>query len=169
MKENLSLQKLRGQFARSGTVEWIGLRPSRKVPLQSVESVALDPRAGLAGDHYSGRSGRRHVTLINQDHLVAAARSLGRSTVEPAEVRRNIVVAGINLLALKQTRFRLGTAELEYTDECHPCSRMEEVLGTGGYNAMRGHGGICARVVTAGEVALGDELTFLSISPSPLS
>ncbi|MEO0693467.1 MAG: MOSC domain-containing protein, partial [Pseudomonadota bacterium] len=43
----------------------------------------------------------------------------------------------------------------EVTGPCPPCSRMEEVFGPGGYTAMRGHGGVYARVVTPGIVSIG--------------
>jgi len=73
--------------------------------------------------------------------------------------RRNIVVSGLNLLALKGKQFRIGSVVLEYTGLCHPCSKMETALGPGGYNnAMRGHGGITTRVIEAGEIALGDDV-----------
>jgi MOSC domain-containing protein YiiM len=75
-------------------------------------------------------------------------------------LRRNIVVSGINLLALKDKQFRVGGAVLAFSGLCHPCSKMERELGPGGYNAMRGHGGITARVVSAGSVSLGDPLTY---------
>jgi MOSC domain-containing protein YiiM len=70
---------------------------------------------------------------------------------------------GINLLALKGRRFQIGEAVLEGSGLCHPCSRMEEALGHGGYNAMRGHGGLTTRIVRSGRIALGDPV----VEPAP--
>lgn len=147
---------------RPGRIVWIGLRPARRAVMTVADLATLDEQQGLVGDHYSSRtSGTRHVTLIQQEHLAAIASHLGLATVEPGLLRRNIVVGGINLLALKNHRFSLGEAVLEWTGECHPCSRMEEIFGQGGYNAVRGHGGITARVITSGTIALGDRLERL--------
>jgi len=115
---------------------------------------------GLVGDRYS-HDGNRQVTLIQAEHLAAVASLLGIAEVDPALVRRNVVVAGLNLLALKNRRFRAGTALLDTTGTCEPCSRMEEALGFGGYNALRGHGGISARVVQSGYVRVGDAVAVL--------
>ena len=142
---------------RPGTVRWIGLRPARHAPLVAVQAALLDPESGLEGDHYRSRTSRtRQVTLIQQEQLAAIAGHLGLERVLPEQLRRNLVVAGINLAALKEARFRVGGAVLEATGVCHPCSRMEEILGQGGYNAVRGHGGITARIVRGGEVRSGD-------------
>jgi MOSC domain-containing protein YiiM len=147
---------------RPGRVVWIGLRPARRAAMLVVEEAGFDPEQGLIGDHYSSRTGgARHVTLIQAEHLSAIASHLGRDALAPELLRRNIVVAGINLAALKGRRFRLGSAVLEATGECHPCSRMEQILGPGGYNAVRGHGGITARIVEGGEVAGGDAVERL--------
>ena len=144
---------------RPGTVTWIGLRPGRRQPLLAVTQADLDPVKGLSGDHYRGDTNPlRQVTLVQAEHLVAIASFLGVGRIDPNQLRRNIVVAGINLLALRGQHFRLGRSVLLGTGACHPCSRMEEILGTGGYNAVRGHGGITARVISGGRIGLGDTL-----------
>ena len=76
-------------------------------------------------------------------------------------LRRNLVIAGINLLALKKQQFRIGKAVFMATGLCHPCSRMETVLGPGGYNAMRGHGGITAQVISNGVIRINDKVVPL--------
>lgn len=145
----------------AGRVTWIGLRPAKYAPLTEVPEATLDPALGLWGDHYAGRDGKRHLTLIDHAHLAAIGDHLGRDPVEPGLLRRNLVVRGINLLALKDQRFRVGTAVVEYTGLCHPCSRMEANLGPGGWNAMRGHGGIHARILEGGVVRLGDPVVVI--------
>jgi MOSC domain-containing protein YiiM len=151
------LEQLMNQFAGIGKVVWIGIRPERRAEVISVNHASLDPSYGIQGDHYAGRSGKRQISLIQAEHLPAIASMMQRSHVTPEPLRRNIVVAGINLLALKNRTFQLGEAVLEYTGLCHPCSRMEEMLGRGGYNAMRGHGGITARVIYPAKIQIGDK------------
>jgi len=154
------LAKLMATFPRPGTVEWIGVRSKRRAPLDSLDEVEAIAGVGLVGDHYvSKTNGKRQVALIQQEHLTAVAQIIGKSEVLAASVRRNIVVSGINLYALRDRRFRIGAVLLEGTGTCDPCSRMEEVLGPGGYNAMRGHGGIICRIVEGGNIRIGDPVT----------
>ena len=140
------LQTLLDNLPQKGSIEWIGIRPARSAPMVLLQEVQINKADGLTGDRFSGRADSpRQVTLIQQEHLAVIAACVGIEAIDPALLRRNIVVSGINLLALKDKRFRAGDALLEFTGACHPCSKMERALGAGGYNAMRGHGGITAR------------------------
>ena len=154
----MSIQQLMARHFQNGKVEWIGIRPERRHPLTPVTGVTALPGKGLAGDHYPAKNGKRQVTIIQKEHLDAVGSFLDIGTPDPSLTRRNIVVSGINLSSLKGLDFKLGEALLGYTGECHPCSRMEENLGEGGYNAMRGHGDITAIVLKEGRIKIGDPL-----------
>ena len=153
---NPTMKAVYATLPQTGEVTWIGLRADKKQLPTSVQEVEVDEVSGLAGDHYGKKRGKRQVTLIQEEHLAAVSAFLGKP-ITPAAVRRNIVVRGINLLALKDRQFRLGDEViLEMTGLCHPCTKMETNLGPGGFNAMRGHGGITARVIRGGRLRLGD-------------
>lgn len=161
LPEGSALEALLGAFPRRGRLRWIGLRPARDVPMQAVDSAQAVAGAGLVGDRYKGGSGKRGVTLLQAEHLPAIAGLSGHEAVDPATLRRNLLVAGIPLIALKGRRFRIGEVLLEGTGPCDPCSRMEAALGPGGYNAMRGHGGLTARVLEGGRLRIDDEVIAL--------
>lgn len=152
----ITIQALLNTLPQTGTVSWIGLRPYRRATIDVVQQVETIKDTGLVGDRYAGTAGKRQVTLIQAEHLPVMASLLTRESVDPALLRRNICVSGINLLALKGRSFQIGDAVLEFTGLCHPCSFMEEVFGDGGYNAVRGHGGITASVVQSGTIRLND-------------
>jgi len=157
------LHRLMSQFPRAGEVRWIGLRPARDVAMQAVHSAEAEAGEGLRGDRYAGGSGKRGITLIQAEHLPVIAAMAGLDTVGPSLLRRNLVVSGIPLIALKGRLFRIGEVLCEGTAPCDPCSRMELALGTGGFNAMRGHGGLCARIVESGIVRVGDAVTWVEL------
>ena len=151
-----SLARLIDAPVRPGVVAWIGTRPERRAEMRAEASAWLEAGKGLVGDRYGSPDGARQVTLVQAESLVTIGSHLGRDNVRPQDLRRNIVVRGINLLALKGRRFRVGGICLETSGECHPCSRLEETLGPGGYNAVRGLGGITARIIQGGPIQLGD-------------
>lgn len=170
--EPTDLRALTRRFAHEGRVEFIGLRPQRGVPMESVaEALALEGR-GLQGDRSAQRngSGKRQVTLIQAEHLPVIAALAGSVSLQAATLRRNLVVSGLNLLAARAL-FKdqplvlcIGNeVQLEVTGPCEPCSLMEKALGPGGYNAMRGHGGITARVRTGGRIRCSDAVRCIAI------
>lgn len=149
------LHDMIARWAQPGVVDWIGVRPARAADIQVLDRAEITD-SGIVGDR--GRKGKRAVTLIQAEHLPVIAACLGRDSIDPTLLRRNIAVRGLNLAGMKGREVKLGTAVLRFTTICAPCSLMERLLGHGGYAAVRGHGGWCAEVVSPGTVALGDEV-----------
>jgi MOSC domain-containing protein YiiM len=170
----MDVRSLVTSLPRPGRLTWIGLRTARRGAIDVVSGVEAVAGLGLVGDRRAapGRrpqpQGKRHVTLLQAEHLPVVGALLGRDPVDPRLLRRNLLVEGCNLRALQGRRFRIGEVELEGTGECHPCSRMEEALGPGGYQAMRGHGGLNARIVQGGLLRLGDPVDLCPPADGPL-
>jgi MOSC domain-containing protein YiiM len=143
-----------------GRVEAIIVRAAPRDPARRIEATLALAGIGLADDRL-GRRGEaelstRQVTLIQAEHLPVIAQLARVGAIDPAGLRRNLVVSGINLVALRNAQVRVGEAVLEIVGPCQPCSRMEETIGPGGYAAMRGHGGMTARILAGGPIRVGD-------------
>jgi len=154
--------ELLASVPQQGCVRWMGVRPVSRAPMIELDAVEARREAGLTGDHSRpGPRNARQVTLIQFEHLAVISALMGRADdhlITPAELRRNIVISGINLFSLKGRRFRIGQAIFETTGWCQPCAKLEERLGPGTFQAMRGHGGITARVLHSGIIRLNDSL-----------
>lgn len=172
MSQPLNLHDLVQQFAHPGRLEAIFLRPARREAVMAVQQAQALVDRGLSGDRAAEKTpwraggNKRQVTLIQAEHLPAVAAFTQMARIDPAWLRRNLLVSGLNLLATKAMFknepmvVRIGQdVLLEITGPCEPCSRMEEILGAGGYNAMRGHGGMTARVLAGGALRVGDAIT----------
>jgi MOSC domain-containing protein YiiM len=154
-----------------GRIEAIVVRGAPRDPARHVEQTLALAGIGLADDRL-GRRGEaelstRQVTLIQQEHLAVIAALARSGPIDPAGLRRNLVVSGINLLSLKNATLRVGEALIQIVGPCQPCSRMEEVIGPGGYAAMRGHGGMTARILEGGVIGVGSPVSVVQPEPAP--
>ena len=179
----LTLRQLVQQFARPGRLDAIWLRPARGAPMLAASRAEALAGRGLAWDRAArarpagapaAAGGKRQVTLLQAEHLpvIAALAGLPAGAVGAGLLRRNLLVSGLNLLAarslFKDTPLLLQLGDdaasavlLEVTGPCEPCAQMAAALGPGGYNAMRGHGGVTARVLRGGWFAVGAPLHCL--------
>ncbi|WP_339487088.1 MOSC domain-containing protein [Pseudomonas sp. EL_65y_Pfl2_R95] len=166
------LKALLAAVPQQGQVRWIGVRPASRAPMIELDAVEARRDEGLTGDHSRpGPRNARQVTFIQWEHLAVVSALLSREAeqpIRPEELRRNIAISGINLFSLKGRRFRIGQALFETTGWCQPCARLEERLGEGTFQAMRGHGGITARVLQSGIIRCNDRVTVEPLTPDLL-
>lgn len=131
-----------------------GVEPFRNTAVLAVAGKGLD------GDRYFYEDRKAEVSLIETEAIDATSAQLGID-VEWHQPRRNIVTRGVELNALVGRRFRIGDAEFEGTRLDHPCQLMEKVIGPGAREALKGRGGLYARVVVSGVVREGDGIVLL--------
>ena len=161
------LHSLAREFPFAGRLDAIFLRPARGQAAIRAQACDAIEGFGLQGDRAAaGRGGgKRQVTLVQAEHLPVVAALLRRPDVDPALLRRNLVISGLNLLAARSLlrdqplHLLLGPhVVLEVTGPCEPCSKLEACLGAGAWNALRGHGGMTARVLRGGSLGVGQEV-----------
>ena len=168
-----TLQAISQTLPQVGRLEAIIVRPARGADCFYLQQTMAIKGIGLADDRrglnsHTTVNGSRQVTLIQAEHIEVIAQLVGLSKLDPALLRRNLLVSGINLLAIKPlfkhhiNYLQVGQVLFEIVGDCDPCSRMETLLGAGGYNAMRGHGGVNAKIVQGGQLSVGDTIHFVT-------
>jgi len=147
-----------------GVVEGIYVAPKGSAAMERVEEVRTIEGCGIDGDRYCKGTGFWtpygdvcEVTLISSEDLDYIQNELGIS-VKNGEHRRNIVTHGINLSGLRKKRFRIGKTVLEYDRPRPPCRHVQDLTQPGMTRALKGRGGICARVVEGGVLRTQDAI-----------
>jgi MOSC domain-containing protein YiiM len=147
-----------------GVVEGIYVAPKGSAAMERVEEVRTIEGCGIEGDRYCEGTGFWttygdvcEVTLISSEDLDYIQSELG-IRVKDGEHRRNIVTRGIRLEDLRRKRFRIGEALLEYDRSRPPCRHVQDLSEPGMTRALKGRGGICARVVEGGKIRARDTI-----------
>ncbi len=127
-------------------------RPAGEHPTIEVESVECVAGRGLRGDRfldykddYSGQ-----ITFFSQEVFQRLQAKVGAPEASPAAVRRNVLVSGADLNALAGREFELQGVRFRGAGECSPCHWMNDAIGPGAEDFLKGQGGLRARILTDG-------------------
>jgi len=122
-----------------------------------VRAVRCRAGWGLEGDRFYGyRPGYKgQVTFFDWAVYEAAKKEFRVPALRPGAFRRNVIIEGVDLNSLLGRRFVLGGVEFEGTEESRPCHWMNGAVAPGVEDWLRGRGGLRAKVLSDGELAVG--------------
>lgn len=133
--------------------------------METLERALVTPNMGLEGDCRgpvpAGKKGNRQITVIEAESWAAAVQDLGGANgLVWSDRRANLLVSGVRLPREAGKVIAIGTSlRIEVRCECDPCSRMDALReGLRAALTPDWRGGICGRVISEGEIALGDEV-----------
>ena len=101
-------------------------------------------------DNYKGQ-----ITFFSSEIFEAVCNKLRAAEKSAGVVRRNVVTRGVDLNELIGKRFELQGVQFEGVCECSPCHWMNTAIAPGAEAAMRGFGGLRARILTDGIIRAG--------------
>ncbi len=131
--------------------------PPGEHPILRVAEVVCRAGRGLEGDRYFDHreNFKGQITFFDVAVLRALCDGLGLRDVDPAVLRRNVLVEGLDLTRLVGRCFTLQGVAFEGVEECSPCSWMDQAVGPGAHAFLAGRGGLRARILRDGILRLG--------------
>ncbi len=138
--------------------------------MEAQQVARLVAGRGIEGDRYFAGVGamsrwpgaKRELSLIAQEDLETASR-LADAPIPFEQTRRNVLVGGVDLKSLIGVQFRIGNALVEGVGPCQPCGYLDMVAGRDDMRlALKGLGGLRARIVESGDVRIGDAIAPLA-------
>lgn len=150
-----------------GTLVDIFIADGAGRPMRRLSACRCLPGRGLQGDRYASGSGHWiktdacEVTLVAREDLEHAARR-GPQSFDHGEHRRNLVIEGIPLAALRGRRLRIGAVLLEFHRLRPPCGYLDRLLQPGAGKALGQGAGVGLRVLGEGVIRTGDAVEVLA-------
>lgn len=152
--------------ARTGRLVAIARRKRSRALMEEIEAGSVSTEKGLDGDYKGARYRNRQITILARDDWDAAAAEAGAPDAPWTVRRANLLVEGLRLPRAKGAILRIGDVTLEVTGQTYPCRLMEEALpGLLKSMARDWRGGLTTRVLTAGDIRVGDHVEIESAPP----
>jgi MOSC domain-containing protein YiiM len=128
-----------------------------EAPMVEVESVECVAGKGLRGDRFFGykENYKGQATFFSLETYEHVCEQLKVTHRDSSVFRRNIIVSGVDLNSLIGEEFELQGVRFRGMQECSPCHWMDHAFAEGAERALRGHGGLRARILSDGVLRRG--------------
>jgi len=126
--------------------------PPGQHPVVEVDTAECVAGQGLVGDRYFGERAdfKGQITFFDLAVHHRICDQFNQPGTPPSVYRRNVITAGLDLNALIGQEFELQGIRFLGTEECKPCYWMDHALAPGAEVALKGHGGLRAKILTTG-------------------
>ena len=126
---------------------------------ESRDMVELVANRGIKGDRYFDYKPdfKGQITFFSEEVARQLEQELELPAVDRSACRRNALVSGTDLNELVGRKFTIGEVEFSGSEECAPCYWMDEAIGPGAHEWLKGRGGLRCRILTGGELSLGEK------------
>ncbi len=127
-------------------------QPPGDHPTLEVPAIHCLPGQGIEGDRFCDfkNNYKGQITFFSHEVYESLCAELGVHDKTPEVFRRNVVCAGVDLNTLTGTDFTVQGVAFQGCEECRPCTWMDRAFGNGAEHALRGRGGLRARILTPG-------------------
>jgi hypothetical protein len=145
----------------------------RGAAMESLPTLLAIKGHGVACDRYANGNGYwsynpefvDDITFIELEVVELVAAELKRPFVAQ-DSRRNVATSGIRLESLIGRQFHVGAAVFEGLRHCEPCNHLDELTGLAVRGLLVGRGGLRARVLETGTIAVGSKIVVAPAIPA---
>ena len=128
-------------------------------PVTEVRSIECMAGHGIRGDRFFDYRDdyKGQITFFSLEVFEKLCAALQLQDCSPAQLRRNVIVRGIDLNCLLAAEFEVQGVRFSGAGECKPCYWMNNAVGSGAEDFLKGRGGLRARILTDGRLQVGAE------------
>ncbi|MGJ8654488.1 MAG: MOSC domain-containing protein [Opitutaceae bacterium] len=126
--------------------------------IESVGSIECLAGRGIVGDRYLDHQEdyKGQITFFDWAVYQRIRDNFNSPELDPEKFRRNVLVEGVDLNTLIGKKFTLQGIEFEGVEECRPCYWMDEAVNPGVHEALKGHGGLRAKILNDGTLRVAE-------------
>ena len=130
-------------------------KPAGKHGIERVQKIDCVAGRGIHGDRYFDcEQDHKQITFFSEETFEALDRQFGLDGKSTAALRRNVIVRGADLNALIGEEFEVQGVRFEGVEESRPCYWMDQALCEGAMDALRGRGGLRAKILSSGTLSV---------------
>ncbi len=127
-------------------------QPAGQEPMIEVAEVRCLAGQGLEGDRFLDHKDnyKGQITFFDLAVHQRLIETFAAPEASPSLYRRNVICEGVDLNSLIGQEFEVQGIRFRGTEECRPCYWMDQALAPGAEEAMKGHGGLRAQILSSG-------------------